>query len=158
MCASMRLFLLVFLSLVLLFSAPVTVLAEDPATQNYEVSNQEMNRLLEIWTRLEALNEQLQNELAVSKGNLQQLQNELASLSEELAKLRIELGELKNQLEQSQTESVQLKAELQRVDNYLTNSEKSFGEYKAAVEAQISKFKRQRVWALGIGILIGLAF
>lgn len=130
----------------LLFSAPATAWADGAAEQTYSISAEKLNRLNEIWARLETLNTKLQGELATSKEDLRKLQDELTGL-------RDELEQLKKELEASQQESTQLRKALQKADDYLASLEGSFKEYQQAAEKRIRNLETQRTVAVIAAIL-----
>ncbi|MFH1740407.1 MAG: hypothetical protein ABIH23_15470 [bacterium] len=165
MCAR-PLLLAAVLSLSLLFSLPVIALAGEQPEQSYAIYESELNRLLEIWTQLEMLNEKLSQELTTLQSNSERLTTQLSESRAELSRLRGDLASLsadcetlRQQLLLSQKESEMLQTALRLADSSLTRLETSFSEYRNAAQSQIKRLTRQKniAWIVS-GILAVLSF
>jgi predicted RNase H-like nuclease (RuvC/YqgF family) len=128
-------------------------------------SGNELSRLIGISTRLAELNETLRNELAGSRKNSTELSGLLAASKTEAEELRTELErlrqtstELLSSAEISNRESDELKAALMKAETSLASLELSFGAYRTAAEARITRLERRgRFTALGFIVSAVLA-
>jgi septal ring factor EnvC (AmiA/AmiB activator) len=127
-----------------------------PADLN-EAPLNELNRLLEISTRLTALNETLRNELSSSKQNSLELQHmlttsktELEQLRSELIPLRIHSAELLQSALNSERELNGLRTALKQAETSLLNLEQSWETYRNETEHRITALERRsRFWKYG---------
>ena len=117
------------------------------AEENYVITGNELSELNSILERLETLNMSLKSDLVASKENLLLLENELQTCKIDLAALQICLA-------RSQAESITLGEQLRIADSSLAAAEKSFSEYKAAVQSRIRVLTRQRNLAILVAILV----
>ncbi len=131
------------------------------ANDNYVITGTELRQLSEIFDKLATLNEKLNNELSLSKQNLQQLEAELAQLKNELQTLRDKLERLKNDLAESQIsltrseeELTQLREQLQIAENSLKQLEQSFAEYRHAAESRLKRVILERNLAILVAVLM----
>jgi hypothetical protein len=109
----------------------------------------EVSRLIEISARLGEINGRLRSELEDSRKNSAELSNMLKASKTELDGLRIELEALRtastgllNKAELSSQESNGLREALMKAESSLTSLEGSFGAYRMAAEARITRLER----------------
>jgi len=119
-----------------------------------------LSEALLISQRLEKLNEQLSNELTVSRSRSTELQTQLGNLLDEHVMLKSELSDLRRQseslsgkLQTSKQESKLLQEQLKKAEASSDAFARSFSDYKLLAEARIRSLKRQRNLAAGGGIL-----
>jgi chromosome segregation ATPase len=127
-------------------------LPSDPAgtgTNSAGNSRNELARLIEISTKLAALNERLRNELDGSRKSSAELSNTLTASRTELDGLRTELEslrrasrELLSRAELSNQELNGLREALRKAESSLTNLEQSFGAYRMAAESRIAYLEK----------------
>jgi chromosome segregation ATPase len=113
----------------------------------------ELTRLLEISARLSELNEQLKNELEGSRKSSSELLNmleaskrELEELRKELTPLRKDSTELLSRAEISGQELNELRTALRKAESSLTSLDASYGAYRMAAEARITRLERSGRW------------
>jgi predicted nucleic acid-binding Zn-ribbon protein len=141
---------------------PLSALPSDPA----EPTASELNRLLEISTRLTGLNETLRNELADSRRNSAELQSMLMTSRAELEQLKRELGplrthstELLQAAENSEQELNGLRTALRQAETSLTSLEQSWSAYRTETELKLTRYERRtRIYKYGViaGIVLAL--
>jgi predicted nucleic acid-binding Zn-ribbon protein len=126
--------------------------AQEGATPgNGNGSGNEVQRLIEISTRLAELNTTLRNELDGSRRNSEDLQltlgkskNELDTLRTELEQLRTASTMLLSKAEGSQTELTALREALTKAESSLTSLEQSFAAYRQTAELKIAGLEKSR--------------
>jgi hypothetical protein len=163
----MKFFLKYFpLPLVLFLALPPRLFSSPSGPSESKTdSGNELSRLIGISTRLAELNETLRTELAGSRKNSTELSAMLAAskteaeeLRTELERLRLTSTELLSSAEISNQESDGLKAALTKAGTSLASLELSFGAYRTAAEARITRLERRgRFTAYGFIISAVLA-
>jgi chromosome segregation ATPase len=124
----------------------------------------ELARLLEISTRLSAINETLRNELENSRRSSTALSGTLETSRRELEQLRAELDGLRTTSTQllaaarnSESELNGLREALKKAESSLMSLELSWEAYKTAAETRIARLERRAVfyrWSLAAVIVI----
>ncbi len=103
----------------------------------YAVSEKELTRLLEITTKLEAINLELNSSLKISKKQMENLEKDSQALSKELI-------ESKQKSEGLETTSIQLSEALSKATDSLTKMNESFEAYKKEAESKLDKSEKAR--------------
>jgi len=152
-----------------LFLAPLAPVYSSPegTAANGMISNFELSRLIEISTRLGALNETLKNELESSRQNssnlsatLEASKTEVERLKEELESLRITSIRLASTAESSRTTSNELQKALAQAETSLQNWEASFEAYRNVAGTELLRLEKSRSrwrWATGISTAFALS-
>jgi chromosome segregation ATPase len=128
---------------------------------------QELSRLLEISTRLTALNEQLRRELEDSRKNSAELQRMLETSKAELEALKSEFSpfqthstELLQAARNSERELSGLRTALRQAESSLMSLEGSWAAYRSETSQQLAASKRRtRFYQYGFiaGLILSLA-
>ena len=122
---------------VLLFCLSVLPAAGYCSDAVYPITETELTRLDQIFNQLSSNNQQLLQQLAASKLDLETSRQQLLTYQKELEALQTQLTQLRNELGTAKTQ-------LEAAQNSLQRANESFEQYNKEVQLQIKSLKWQR--------------
>jgi septal ring factor EnvC (AmiA/AmiB activator) len=141
-------------ALCLLFSLAISA-RPCRAEENYVITGSELQRLNEMQTKLDELNQKLNSDLVLSLENLRKLESELQACKAELDTWKAALDESQMRLQSSEAELAALKERWQTAQASYDKALKSLEESLRAALSQIRRLRIQRNLAI-LGAILAL--
>lgn len=132
-----------FVLLILLFSCATAA----QAAIKYQATEKELNKIIQINNKLQALNQQLTESLDESHTELEAAQIKLGEYQTELESLTRKLTEVS-------AESAQLKKALQEAHELLKENNRKLADYEKKIQREIKSLKLQRNIAAAVAVLV----